>query len=189
MSAHFPSFSSSLSLSWSFPLPCCCCTQGNRIFYCTGKALSVPHEGRLEVEFPPPFRQKKDRPITSFTTYAPKNTQIQYASRTVDRAQASLSQFDLSPEHDDKMLANVSWTLSGGPRVKQPLERIPSQTNTGLHQGFPQTSAHFSVPAMGFFPPSNTYKHIYIHTTAEGKCTRHRIFQERGRFLPFCLTL
>lgn len=54
--AHFLSFSSSVSRSFSVP---CHCTQGNRIFYCTGKALSVPHEGRLEVEFPLPFRQKE----------------------------------------------------------------------------------------------------------------------------------
>lgn len=38
----------------------------------------------------------------------------------------------------------------GGPKRSSPLERRPSQTNTGLHQGFPQTSTHFSVPAMGF---------------------------------------
>lgn len=53
----FSPFSSSLCRS--FPLPCQC-TRGNRIFYCTGRALSVPHEGRLEVEFPLPFRQLQD---------------------------------------------------------------------------------------------------------------------------------
>lgn len=97
---------------------------------------------------------------------------------------ASLSQFNLSPEPYDKMLADVSPMLSGA-RENQPLEQSPSQTNTGLHQGFPQTSTHFSVPAMGFFSPSNTHKHIYIHRKAEGKCACHRIFQERGRFYHF----
>ena len=55
--------------------------------------------------------------------------------------------------------------VGGGPERSSPLERSPSQTNTGLHQGFPQTSTHFSVPAMGFlfFLPQkhiNTYTYI-----------------------------
>lgn len=61
------------------------------------------------------------------------------------------------------MLANVKPGVVWGPREKQPLEQSPSQTNTGLHQGFPQTSTHFSVPAMGFFSPSDIHKHIYIY--------------------------
>lgn len=177
------------------PLPCRH-TRGNRIFYCTGKALSVPHEGRLEVEFPLPFRQQKDRPITSFTTIAPtygqarSNTHskqpltLSWYSFIAPKSVASLPQLNLSPQHDDKTLANVSPTLSGA-REKQPLERSPSQTNTGLHQGFPQTSTHFSVPAMGSFSPSNTHKHIYIQTKAKGKWISHRVFQERDHFYHF----
>ena len=38
---------------------------GKQDFYCTGRALSVTHEGRLEVEFPLEFRPKKHKLTTS----------------------------------------------------------------------------------------------------------------------------
>lgn len=60
--------------------------------------------------------------------------------------------------------------MLSGAREKQPLERSPSQTNTGLHQGFPQTSTHFSVLAMGFFfflPQTHINTHTYIQKQKE----------------------
>lgn len=48
----------------------------------------------------------------------------------------------------------------GAPLERGPLERSPSQTNTSLHQGFPQTSAHFSVPVPS---PSQTRINTYTY--------------------------
>lgn len=75
------------------------------------------------------------------------------------------------------MLANVGPTLSGG-LEKQPLERSPNQTNTGLHQGFPQTSAHFSP--LAFFSLKHTNTHTYMKSG--GGIHGTKIFQKSPFF-------
>ena len=107
-------------------------------------------------------------------------------------------QFSMSPEHDDTMLANVRPTSSGA-QEKQPHEQSPSQTNTGLHRGSPQTSTHFSVPALGFFffsslPQTHTNTHTHTHThTYIRRSRRKKMYTPQNiprnrAFLPFCLT-
>lgn len=105
------------------------------------------------------------------------------ASEVLTRSLASSSQFTMSPEHDDKLLAIVSPTLSGA-QEKQPLEQSPSQTNRGLHKAShkPQPTSQF--PLCVFFSPSNTHKHIYMQTKAQGG-TSHTKFQEIDSFYHF----
>lgn len=130
--AHFLLLSS--CLSWSFPA--LLVHTGKQDFYRTGKALSVAHEGRLEVEFPLPFTPERDRLTTSHTIHSHPPHTIQHTLQSSDRPShrpthihihtlvaptlASLSQFNLSPEHDDKMLANVSPGVVWGPGEAAP---------------------------------------------------------------------
>lgn len=138
--------------------------------------------------------------VTYYTETCNHTGLIKYTLQTVSHThssysflahttQASLFQFKMSPEHNDKMLGSVNPMLSGA-QEEQCLEQNPSQTNTGLHQSFPQTSTHFSVPVLGFFfflPQTHTNTHIYTYERRAKMYTPQNIPRKRP-FLPFCLT-
>lgn len=148
------SFSPCPSLSWSFPMPSRC-TQGNRIFYCTGKALSVPHEGRLGGGISSAIQATEGRPdhviyYTRAHTGSIQTRTPNSPSYRVDAANitlASLSQLKPSHERDDKMLASVSPTLSRGPREERPLSRAQGKQTQACTKAChkPQPTSRFPL--------------------------------------------
>lgn len=139
----------------------------------------MPHEVSLEVEFPLPSRpqreSEKERDIVLYTHTPRIHTSNSHSKLVLPNIACHLNMMTKCwPTSDSKRRL--------GPKCSRLREPSPIQTNTGLHQGFPQTSTHFSVPAMGFFffflPPPCKHKHRYIHKKEE-ICTGRRIFQER----------
>ncbi len=143
------------------------------------------HSGNRGTDWPRHLLHWRSQRHRLNQTHTPNSLSHSWYSLIAHKTWASLSQFNLSPEHDDKMLANVSPALSGAPERSSPLSRAQAKQTQACTKAShkPQPTSQF--PLWVFFSPSNTHKHIYVHTKAEGKCTRHRIFQERDRFYHF----
>lgn len=101
---------------------------------------------------------------------------------------ASLSQFNMSPEHDDKMLANASPALSGARERGSPLCRAQAKQTQACTKAShkPQPTSQFPL---GFFFPflKHTQTHTYTYESRGKMYTPQNIPRKRP-FLPFCLT-
>lgn len=150
----------------------------------------MPHEVSLEVEFPLPSRpqreREKERDIVLYTHTPRIHTSNSHSKLVLPNIACHLNMMTKCwPTSDSKRRL--------GPKCSRLREPSPIQTNTGLHQGFPQTSTHFSVPAMGFFfffflPHVNTNTDIYIRKTKYVQAEEYSKKERRFFLLPFRLS-
>lgn len=149
--------------SWSFSLPECS-AQGNRICTVQEKLYlcKKPRQARGGISSATQTGEGLADHVTS-----PSHTPTLYPN-------AKKKNINLQPTYQlhcmNYTVRELVWLRFCAPQ-SSPLEKNPSQTNSGLHQGFPQTSAHSSAL---FYPmchsfacrhsPTDTYSSVIITT-------------------------
>lgn len=124
---------------------------GKQDLYCTGKALSVQK------------RRQARGGISSATQtgegLADHVTSASHPLTLYTNVEKTPKQINLQPTHHLKCAlikqaeSSSDFFCFCAPQ-SSPLEKNPSQTNSGLHQGFPQTSAHSSTL---FYPMCHSF--------------------------------